>query len=326
MRDLRLVTVSEDGRHLLLAASDGEEFQLPIDEGLTAAVRGDRSRLGQLQIELESSLRPAEIQARIRAGASAEEVAAVAGVPVERVRRYEGPVLAEREHIAAAARATAVRRQGDGGPVPTLEDITTSRLEARGVSRDTLRWDSWRRDDGRWTVRLAYRAPGARNDEHAAWIFDPVRRGLTPDGEDARKLSQDEDDLAARRLARVPGPDDVYDQEAAAAAARRLADGAAAAEPAAAVSALPAPDAAAEPVQVDATPADADSAEAAPAVTPVPDETAVDGSAEPAAEDAEAAAEPAAPGKHAARTSGRSKRPSVPSWDEIVFGARKRDS
>ena len=46
------------------------------------------------------------------------EVADSAGLPIERVRRYEGPVLAEREHIAEQARGTRVGREtgapGDG--------------------------------------------------------------------------------------------------------------------------------------------------------------------------------------------------------------------
>ena len=57
MRDLRLVGVHEDGQHLLLSDSDGERFRVPLDGPLRAAVRRDRPRLGQLQIEIEGALR-----------------------------------------------------------------------------------------------------------------------------------------------------------------------------------------------------------------------------------------------------------------------------
>ena len=95
MPELRVVAVSNDGTRLVLKAADSTEYTLPIDERLRAAVRGDRPRLGQIEIEVESHLRPRDIQARIRAGATAEEVAQLAGIPVDRVRRFEGPVLAE---------------------------------------------------------------------------------------------------------------------------------------------------------------------------------------------------------------------------------------
>ena len=91
-RDLSLVSVSDDGASLVLGDAEGGRYLLPVDEALVAAVRGDRSRLGQLQIET-GELRPKEIQARIRAGASVSEVATAAGVAPERVRRFAGAVL-----------------------------------------------------------------------------------------------------------------------------------------------------------------------------------------------------------------------------------------
>src|SRR5215472_16670892 len=111
MTELRVMAVTGDGDRLVLRAPDGQEFTLPIDDRLRAAVRGDRARLGQIEIELDSQLRPRDIQARIRAGATAEEVAEFAGLPVERVRRFEGPVLAERAFMAERAQNTQIRRQ-----------------------------------------------------------------------------------------------------------------------------------------------------------------------------------------------------------------------
>ncbi len=115
MHELRLVGVHEDGRHVLLADPAGGQYRLPLDEALRAAALRDRPRLGQLQIEIEGGLRPAEVQALIRRGLSAEEVAGRAGWSVEKVHRYEGPVLAEREYIAGLARKVSVgagRRPG----------------------------------------------------------------------------------------------------------------------------------------------------------------------------------------------------------------------
>ena len=135
MQDLTLVGVHDDGEHLVLVGPDGHRYRVRVDEPLRAAVRRDRARLGQLQVEQSGVLRPKDIQARIRAGQTAEEVAADSGVPVENVRRYEGPVLAEREFVARQARAVRVRRGNPGvpGSYPTLDELVTQRLTAREV-------------------------------------------------------------------------------------------------------------------------------------------------------------------------------------------------
>ncbi|MFB7247423.1 DUF3071 domain-containing protein [Streptomyces populi] len=209
MPELRVVAVSNDGTRLVLKAADSTEYTLPIDERLRAAVRGDRPRLGQIEIEVESHLRPRDIQARIRAGASAEEVAQLAGIPVDRVRRFEGPVLAERAFMAERARKTPVRRPGENAG-PQLGEAVQERLLIRGAEKDTVQWDSWRRDDGTWEVLLVYRVAG---EPHAAsWTYDPPRRLVQAVDAEARSLIGESDDLAAPepsfpfvpRIARLP--------------------------------------------------------------------------------------------------------------------------
>src|SRR6476659_1950499 len=129
MRELRLIGVHEDGQHLLLSDSEGERYRVGLDEALRAAARRDRPRLGQLQIEIDGGMRPREVQALIRAGFSAEEVAERAGWAVEKVGRYEGPILAEREHVAGLARAVRLRgRAAAGATAPTLSARVSQRL------------------------------------------------------------------------------------------------------------------------------------------------------------------------------------------------------
>ncbi|GHJ40639.1 septation protein SepH [Streptomyces sp. TS71-3] len=209
MPELRVVAVSNDGTRLVLKAADSTEYTLPIDERLRAAVRGDRPRLGQIEIEVESHLRPRDIQARIRAGATAEEVAQLAGIPVDRVRRFEGPVLAERAFMAERARKTPVRRPGENIG-PQLGEAVQERLLMRGADRDAVQWDSWRRDDGTWEVLLVYRVAGETHT--ASWTYDPPRRLVQAVDEEARSLIGETDDLAAPepsfpfvpRIARLP--------------------------------------------------------------------------------------------------------------------------
>ncbi len=214
MPELRVVAVSNDGTRLVLKAADSTEYTLPIDERLRAAVRNDRARLGQIEIEVESHLRPRDIQARIRAGASAEEVAQLAGIPVDRVRRFEGPVLAERAFMAERACKTPVRRPGENSG-PQLGEAVQERLLLRGAEKDTVQWDSWRRDDGTWEVLLVYRVAGEVHT--ASWTYDPPRRLVQAVDDEARALIGETDDTIAAapepsfpfvpRIARLlPGP------------------------------------------------------------------------------------------------------------------------
>ncbi|WP_075779319.1 septation protein SepH [Streptomyces acidiscabies] len=336
MPELRVVAVSNDGTRLVLKAADATEYTLPIDERLRAAVRGDRPRLGQIEIEVESHLRPRDIQARIRAGATAEEVAQLAGIPVDRVRRFEGPVLAERAFMAERARKTPVRRPGENAG-PQLGEAVQERLLLRGAEKDTVQWDSWRRDDGTWEVMLVYRVAGEHHS--ASWTYDPPRRLVQAVDSEARSLIGESDDLAAPepsfpfvpRIARLPR-DRPLDRER---------------------PALPAP----SPEPADEAVAERDSLtsllEAVPSfrgdmVVPerpsedteeTEQEAEVEEPPAPAASAGSAYADvlmPRSVGSHRDRLIGATdrqaeadgvrpgRRAAVPSWDEIVFGTRRK--
>ncbi|WP_330473573.1 septation protein SepH [Terrabacter sp. C0L_2] len=218
MQHLRLVGVHEDGLHLLLADDEGNRYSVPLDEALRAAARRDRPRLGQLQIEVSGGLRPKDVQSMIRAGMTAEEVAERAGWTVEKVHRYEGPILAEREHVAGLARQVRLRpRGGSHGGAPTLDARVSERLRTREIDAGAVRWDSRRTDKGAWTVLLAFNAGG--REREAAWQFDPLARTVSAVDDEARWLSEDEDQQApgpipAPHLAASTRPSRVYDVEA----------------------------------------------------------------------------------------------------------------
>ena len=193
MQDLQLIGVHEDGEHLLLVAGDGQRFQIGVDEPLRAAIRHDRPRLGQLQIEMEGGLRPRDVQALIRAGASAEEAATRAGWSVDKVHRYEGPILAEREHVTGLARDARLRGRGSdssGGHAPTLSARVAERLKGRGVDASGASWDSWRAEEGPWTVVLTFAAGGRQRQ--ASWTFDPADKTVSAVDDEARWLSEAE--------------------------------------------------------------------------------------------------------------------------------------
>ncbi|NUT47019.1 MAG: DUF3071 domain-containing protein [Saccharothrix sp.] len=177
MRALRVIGLEDDGKSVILEDPDrGERFVLPADERLRAAARGDLTRLGQIEIEVESQMRPREIQARIRAGESVAQVAAAAGIPTHKVERYAYPVLLERSRTAELAqRAHPVRE--DGPDVQTLGEVVAHSFGLRGQEYADVSWDSWRGEDGRWVVQLHWTA--GRSDNLAHWAFHPGVQGGT---------------------------------------------------------------------------------------------------------------------------------------------------
>src|SRR6516162_3365008 len=188
MQELRFVAVSEDGSYAVLAVPGrSARFTLPIDERLRAVALGQTSRLAQYEIEVESPLRPKEIQARIRAGETVEEIADAAGIAVERVRWFEGPVLAERAYIADQAQLASVRRHGDSTPGPRLGEIVAERLNAIGADPDDAQWDAKKRGDGSWQVQLMFTSAGRLLV--AEWVFDPRRRHVLPADDNAARMS-----------------------------------------------------------------------------------------------------------------------------------------
>ncbi len=284
MQELRLVAVSEDGTYAVLTAPGRSgRFSLPIDDRLRIVARGQFSRLAQYEIEVESPLRPKEIQDRIRAGETAEEIADVAGVPIERVRRFEGPVLAERAYRAQEAQAASIRQPGETGPGRRLGDLVTERLASLGADTGDSEWDSRKRPDGNWLVSLTFTAGDI--PRLAEWIFDPRSRHVSPVDDTAAGISLPDASLPPA-LARSLGAATVtpigsrHSQLATEHEGR------------------------AQPAHVPAPP------------RPAPEQDSLPAAAVPQAPPRERPARKAA--------GGRSRRASVPSWDEIMLGTSRQ--
>lgn len=138
---------------------------------------------------MDSALRPRDIQARIRAGASPEDVAAEAGVPVERLAAFAAPVIAERDHVAGLARTNPVRRRGETTSHRALRNAVADSLAALGIDDDDAAWDAWKLEDRRWRVRITWRSGDA---EHVAdFAYDQAGRFSVADNEEARQLIGD---------------------------------------------------------------------------------------------------------------------------------------
>ena len=187
VQDLRLVGISDDGVHLLLATDDGTRYRVPLDAALRSAIRHERPRPGDGPAS--PSAGPRQVQALIRAGASADEVAELPGWSLDKIARYEGPIIAEREHVAGLA--TTVRlRTGGGQTAPLLGARVADRLTERGVDPTSASWDAWRAADSPWTLALTFAAGGRLRE--ARWHFDLSTRAVDPVDDEARWLSGDD--------------------------------------------------------------------------------------------------------------------------------------
>lgn len=238
MQDLRLVGVHDDGEHLLLSGTGGEMFQLPIDEALRVAASRTTAKAASVAGATPIAMSPRDIQARIRSGSTAAEVAELSGIPLAKVQRYEGPVLAEREYVAQQARKVEVAAPAPGHDVyrsvfgdhpASLGDMVAHRLSAHGIEASTVEWDSWRRPDGSWNVVARFEAKpggiaGIGEEPPAMWTFSPARKSLQNANRWAQQLSELEPldgPVPARRLTAVS--DRPFDFETDAEAAARTA-------------------------------------------------------------------------------------------------------
>ncbi len=312
---LTFTGVSRDGAHLLLLDDQGVEQMLEITPRLRAALRGDAPRTGQLEIKMDSTLRPRDIQARIRAGETAESVAEAARTTVEKIQPFVVPVLAERQHVADRAQRANVRRPAGESPAGSrsLGDAVQAHLRSCNIDPSATEWDAWRREDGRWTVSGDFTATVRSGT--ARFTFDMPGNYVTLENEDARWL------VGESVATPAPARDDLQS-----ARERRL-----------------------TPVSEDELPLGVDAIDL---VTDVPlgdlspAEAAPEGVSEPAPDDAPAVPEPAVshdrvdeaeqadptaqadPTDEDVPVETPSRRPvqkkkgraSVPSWDEIMFG------
>lgn len=207
MRELKVVGLDVDGRRIICETTgSAEKFILRPDDRLRAALSGERAVADPTPVDAEvpNVLSPRDIQSRIRAGASVEQVASAAGVDPARVERFAHPVLLERSRAAELATA-AHPVLPDGPAVLTLLETVTTALVSRGLDPDATAWDAWRNEDGRWTVQLSWKA--GRSDNVAHFRFTPGAHGGTATAFDdaaAELIDPHFDRPALRAVAPVP--------------------------------------------------------------------------------------------------------------------------
>ena len=221
----RSTSTQGSGDAIVVEAEDGEQFQLTFDDAGREALREvvgslpapepapARGRAGQ-----GHPLSPREIQTRVRAGESAQDLADDSGTSMDKIMRFAYAVIEERSRVADEARRARARRDGDGNLVPFGETVD-ARFTAASIEPQSVEWDSFRRPDGSWVVSAAWATDGTERIAH--WAFSLTARTVLP-------LDQVSSDLLSDRPLRpvvraVPDATDdaassaaaeLYDQEA----------------------------------------------------------------------------------------------------------------
>jgi hypothetical protein len=182
MSDLRLTGRNPEGTHITLTDAQGSQFTVRISDTLRATVNQPRLMAVETSDEAENmSVR--EIQRRLRAGQSMDAIARDGQITVEKVERFAGPILQERVYILNQSFLVAIRKES-AREQETFLDVVTARLASRGVDSDSLSWNSWRLDDGTWTIDLSY--PNRDGQGNATWNFDLNRRLIVATNENGR--------------------------------------------------------------------------------------------------------------------------------------------
>ncbi|WP_333617930.1 septation protein SepH [Dietzia sp.] len=162
------------------AGADSDSSSAPQKAGdtdsRTGGMTGDKAsaKNGEPSVP-RTPLRPKEIQNRVRAGASIDEICELTGMPYTRVEAFAYPILQERGDRAERARK-AHPMLADGPAVDSIEKLTLESVEERGVAPELVKWDSWRIKNGNWVVQATWPA-GLSDDASAAWEFVPDSHG-----------------------------------------------------------------------------------------------------------------------------------------------------
>ncbi len=184
MEDIRLS--GNDGDYLTLETADGEQYRLINDEALQAAVKKSRSDSGS------SSLSPRELQDAIRNGATLEELVESSGASFEFVEKFAAPVIAELAHIIESAKTLRLPNLGEGSGLEFGEFVQT---KLAGLNATDVSWSTKRTDFNVWHVSVSFETNSST--ELAIWSFDPKKLVLSPENERAINLGKRDNAPAA---------------------------------------------------------------------------------------------------------------------------------
>lgn len=185
---VELELLGANGDTIVMTDENGERYSIIVDDALRAAVRRDRGAIvppSGTAAQEPAPLRPRQLQAYMRAGATASEVAISTGMDVEHVRRFEGPVLAERQWAVSQAQVCRIGWEKDS---PLLGELVVDRLATRGVDPSSLEWDALREGRDPWLIMVTFIQ--SAEEKQARWSLDLTARAVHALDDEARWLTE----------------------------------------------------------------------------------------------------------------------------------------
>lgn len=178
MRDLEISSVEKNT--IIAIDSEGAHYRVTIDD--TNLTQLKRPGLASSSPRVS----PREIQSLLRSGLSNDEVMAITGASVDQIERYATPVLAEREYVITTSQSLPAFTHVDvDGDDSLFGDMILERLEIADARNKE--WTAWKSEDGKWILKLSFTVAEIERD--ARWFFDSKRASLTPQNDEAAKLS-----------------------------------------------------------------------------------------------------------------------------------------
>lgn len=175
-----LTIVGVDGENLIVVSTGGERFHLPINDALLGALRKPASSATGTH-----RASPKDIQAHIRRGLTSVQVADLTGEDLAYIEKFEGAVIAEREFAIEQALAVGVAQKT--GQETTFGQSVRARLQ--DINAEENAWGAWKEESG-WNIELVFHE--GEVEHRARWSFDPRKHLLVPLNDDAQVLSRHE--------------------------------------------------------------------------------------------------------------------------------------
>lgn len=181
----------------LLVSASGDTFCISAADVLSAADAIKEAT--RTQHKPLPKVSPKVIQDLIRSGMDAEQVAQETGANLETVRRFEVPILSERSYILKRAQSVIIRPSDLEAPTLrahknsglSLIKAVNQRLKDLGIAEDLHSWNARKKDGELWEIELEFILSGTKHK--ACWRYDTTSHSLLlPSGAALSIFSKDE--------------------------------------------------------------------------------------------------------------------------------------
>ena len=186
---VELELLGANGDTIVMTDADGERYSIVVDDasGPRCAVTAERLLPPSGTVsEAPAPLRPRQLPGLHACPVRPRPRSPIStGMDVEHVRRFEGPVLAERQWAVSQAQSCRIGWEKDS---PLLGELVVDRLATRGVDPSSLEWDALREGRDPWLIMVTF--VQSAEEKQARWSLDLTARAVHALDDEARWLTE----------------------------------------------------------------------------------------------------------------------------------------